>query len=193
MGLPGLCGARALAMVQALVLQLGQQPCMLSVLLSHHRRWHGRATPRRTSPGCQPGRALQVLGRAMRCLRTISSIQRRICLAPDPKRTSWRMGQLLQHAVQSRRITGAMGMEQRRPRVDRNLFAPPEEMGPRRCLRRSLGQAPALHGWLGKEAFILHCLLRRWRHGRHSTIRSQFKSQPGAQQGPGSRPPPHHG
>lgn len=145
MGLPGLCGARALAMVQALVLQLGQQPCMLSVLLSHHRCWHGRATSRRTSPGCQPGRALQVLGRAMWCLRTISSIQRRICLAPDPKRTMWRMGQLLQHAVQSRRITGAMGMEQRRPRVDRGLFAPPEEMGPRRCLRRSLGQAPALH------------------------------------------------
>jgi hypothetical protein len=74
LGLPGLRGASPTAMVQALVLLVGQQPALQPLPLAHGRHGHYRAAARRTGPRRHPGRGLPMLARRLQELRTIPAV-----------------------------------------------------------------------------------------------------------------------
>jgi hypothetical protein len=145
LGLPRLRRPGTPALVQAVVLLVGQQPGVFAMLLANRRRRHHPANAGRASTRRQPGRGLSVFARRLRQLRALPTIQRRLRPAADAERPMWRVGQLLQHALPRRRIKSALGLERRGPRLDRSLLCAPEAMGSRRRLRRGVGQAPVIH------------------------------------------------
>jgi hypothetical protein len=86
-----------------------------------------------------------MLARGLQELRALPTIQRRIRPLANPQRSMRRVGQLLQHALPRCRVKSTLGVERRGPRLDRSLLCAPQAMGPRRRLRRGMGQAPVIH------------------------------------------------
>lgn len=146
-------------MVQANVLLMGQQPTMYCLPVAQRRPGQDGTNTRRKRPRRSHRRTLPVLEPCVPCIRTLPPIQRCLAITPNPSWPLWRVGQLLQHALQGCRRPCAMGVECRRSCLDRSLLGTSEAMGPRGRLRRSVGQSTTLHGRLGQEDVLLCSLL----------------------------------
>lgn len=157
-------------MVPAVILHLGEQPPMPSLLVSHNRSGHDCTDTRGECLWRTSSRALSLLCRKLRYLRALPALRRCVATAANPQRPRRRVGQLLQHALPCIGRPCPMGLECRGPCVDRGLLGPAEAMDPCGCLRGSLGQPATLHPRLGEEDVVLRGLFYRRCHRRDSTI-----------------------